>query len=119
MKSARYVEVPEQNLRSVVAKYCSMRPWIFHDYICAVDSSRFMMQWKRLNGIPCLVRPSQTKPRYQRRRRCLLNAKNKAEQKSAGLHSREALIRVVKEVWAVVWWYLDGTGGGLGGGLVV
>ena len=119
MKSARYVEILEQNLWSVVAKYCSMKPWSFHDYICAVHNSRFMMQWKRLNDIPCLVRPLLTKLRYQRSRRCLVNAKNKAEQKSEGLHSREALIRVVKEVWAVVWWYLDGTGGGLGGGLVV
>ena len=60
INSQKYIDILEANLRPVVAKVFSDRPWIFQDDNATPHTSQLTRQWKTDNNIPAISWPAQS-----------------------------------------------------------
>jgi len=99
INSEKYVDILEQNLWPVVARDFEDKPWIFQEDNCPVHKSRFTMQWKRENEIPCLMWPSQS-PDINIIENVWRKLKSTLNRRAQDIHSKAELIDAVKAIWS-------------------
>jgi hypothetical protein len=62
IKSEKYIQILDDNLWPVAAKYFPQNPWIFQDDNATPHRSRLTTQWKQENNLPVMTWPAE--PRY-------------------------------------------------------
>lgn len=98
INSQKYTDILDDNLWPVVSKVFPNSPWIFQDDNATPHTSRYTIQWKQRNQIPCMMWPAQS-PDINIIENVWRKMKILLQRRVHEIHSRNDLIDTVLEIW--------------------